>query len=142
MKNLFILLVFFGVSFLGNAQFIVTQDTTHRLSNQVTFSYSIAGDLTLIDSLSIHLISTDNGDTLTLFNGVYVVEEDDPSIFELFDFNEDINTINLQLGTYETSTYRATIHVHKLDGILEETIFNHFIFTYKLVWDFSNFLSC
>tara|TARA_R110002072_G_scaffold303135_1_gene495210 strand:- start:11008 stop:11382 length:375 start_codon:yes stop_codon:yes gene_type:complete len=124
MKNLFILLVFFGVSFLGNAQFIVTQDTTHRLSNQVTFSYSIAGDLTLIDSLSIHLISTDNGDTLTLFNGVYVVEEDDPSIFELFDFNEDINTINLQLGTYETSTYRATIHVHKLDGILEETIFN------------------
>ena len=121
MKLLFIVVLF---PFLSFAQFTVQQDTISNSNNELTFSYAINGNVDLIDSINVTLFAVDSTDTLVLFDAVYIADEDDPSLFELFDFDENLNRIKLRIGSFESTLHFSRITIRKLDGILEEFIFN------------------
>lgn len=124
MRRVFFLIVGIFFSLSVHSQYTVSQDTTSNLNNELTFDYTIAGDLSQLDSISIVFSSLSSTDTLSLFNGVYIAEEDDPSSFVLFDFDDDSNVINLRIGSFEYSDFLSIIKIRKLDGTLEEFSFN------------------
>lgn len=106
------------------SQSTVERDTLSNDLGELSISYQISGDLTSFESISIQEYEIVNGDTLSIFSGSYDLEEDDPSSFQRFEFDEANSKLTFGIGAFEPGTFHSVITINKLAGLPEEFIIN------------------
>ena len=108
----------------GAQSFNVLRDTSLNEFGSITVSYTVQGDLSQFANVSVCQYLVENGDTTSLFLGVYDYDEDDPSAFATIHVDEINDYIDLEVGTFDIGEIDAKVLVTRLDGVIEEFDFN------------------
>jgi hypothetical protein len=123
LKNLTFCL-FCCVAFSSLSQTTVTQDTLTNPHDEVDISYTVVGNSSTYTDISIHQFTIVDSDTISVFAGTYNLDEDDPSSFLTFSFDESTGMLVFGIGAFEPGTFYSIIEVVNSSGTEEEFIFN------------------
>lgn len=111
-------------SLTAYSQSNVVRDTTTTNMGELSISYTITGDLSTYTSVTIQEFDVVNGDTISIFEGSYDLDEDDPSSFSRFEYDEANSQLMFGIGSYEPGAFHSIITIHKLTGLPEEFTIN------------------
>ena len=119
-----LLTLFIFISGCLLSQSTVSKDTLSTSQGDLEIEYVVAGDYLDISEISIHQYTIEGSDTLSVFFGVFNVDEDDPSNFLTFTSDDSAGQYGFGIGEFTPSQFYSKVIVTKLTGLSEEFIFN------------------
>ncbi|NRA11894.1 MAG: hypothetical protein HRT57_08065 [Crocinitomicaceae bacterium] len=121
-SKIYLFLILFSANSYGQSTAI--RDTSLTANNAINVSFTVNTDLTVLEEIELTQYSIISGDTLSVFNAIYNMEDDDPSGFEELNLDEIKNVVQLSTGLFEESELYTVIVISKSSGAPEEIIIN------------------
>ncbi|GEM_PF-2839316 len=123
--NYFLSFLFACIVFaLFGQQSSVTRDTVITANSEVQTSFAVNTNLDNLAELEVNHFNIIDGDTISVFYGVYNMEEDDPSSFSTFHLDEMTDVITFCIGLFEDEEMYSIVNIVGSSGAPKEFIIN------------------